>query len=126
MDENQKEDGTHCGGLYFEGVVGAALHTFNSTRLEEKPERRWYTLWWTLLRRRCWSRFAYIQHNKATLQFGYLLRNDAEYDFGRKGNTIDWPAHTCAELETALKLIQSYPELKGMLDASLAWADPKN
>ncbi len=67
-----------------------------------------------------------IQNDKTTLQFGYLLRNDAEYDFGRKGNTIDWPAHTCAELETALKLIQSYPELKGMLDASLAWADPKN
>jgi len=37
---NQKEDGTHCGGLYLEDIVGAALHTFNSTRLEEKPERR--------------------------------------------------------------------------------------
>jgi hypothetical protein len=101
-----------------------------------KPERRWYTLWWTLLGRHCWSCFAYIQLDKAgretrkkivhtvvgstlmamlgplciiqndktTLQFRYLLRNDAEYDFGRESNTIDWPAHTCAEFETAPKL----------------------
>jgi len=49
------------------------------------------------------------------------LRNDAEYDFGHEDNSMDWLAHQCAEFETALKL-RVIPELKGMLDASLAWA----
>lgn len=33
---NRKEDGTHCGELYFEGAVGAALHTFSMTRLRSR------------------------------------------------------------------------------------------
>jgi len=93
----QKEDGTHFGGLYFEGIVGAALDTFYMKRRDP------------------------CHLDKATLQFEYLLRNDEEYSF-HEGNAMDWPVDTCAEVETALKLIRSHPELKGMLDNSLAWA----
>ncbi len=31
-----ERDGTHCGGLYFEGILGAALHTFSMTRLRSR------------------------------------------------------------------------------------------
>lgn len=90
----------HCGSKDCdpESLLRSYYSRWTGTR------KRWYTLWWTLLRRHSWGRFAYIQHDQVTLQIEYLLRNDAEYDFGHEDNSMDWPAHQCAEFETALKL----------------------